>query len=124
MGTRLIPENEWRGFFDEFGRRHDGWLVTVRVMNPSIGSQVEARTLPLEGTVLGTGADAPISLHLGDQSNRHVEHEIPAPRQVWIETSEEGADEALGVLSEDGTKTIVEFRVPVLPEKVDGMTHR
>jgi hypothetical protein len=123
MGNRLIPRSEWPRFFDEFGRRHEGWLVTVRVLHPSIGSQVEARDLSLEGTVAGSVADAPISLHLGKESDRHVEHEVKDPRQVWIETSAEGAERALGVLSDDGTETIVEFRAPARPEEVDGIGH-
>ena len=122
MGSRLIPRSEWPQFFDEFGRRHEGWLVTVRVLHPSIGSQIEARDLPLEGTVASGGAHAPISLHLGKRSDIHVEHEVEDPRQVWIETSDEGADRALGVLSDDGTETIVELRAPSLVEEVNGIT--
>jgi hypothetical protein len=122
MATRSIPKKEWGRFLDEFGRRHEGWLVTVRVMHPRLGSQVEARDLPLEGAVLdGSGC---ISLHLGDTPERHVEHELFAPKQLWIETSDAGAERALEVVGGDGSKTIVEFRAPALPEEVDGMIHR
>jgi Family of unknown function (DUF5335) len=123
MHNRLVPRSEWFRFFEEFSRRHDGWLVTVRVLHPSIGSQVQARDLPLEGIVSSADAEGPISLHLGKMLSRNIEHEIPSPRQVWVEVSEREAEQALEVLSEDGTKTIVEFRVPALPEEVDGMLH-
>ena len=124
MANRQVPRSEWFRFFQEFSRRHEGWLVTVRVLNPRFGSQVEARDLPLEGIVSRADAAGPISLHIGSRPASHVEHEIGAPRQVWLEVSDEGADEALGVESDDGTKTIVEFRAPRLPEQVDGIAAR
>ena len=31
MVTREIPPGEWKDFFDEFTRRHEGWLVTVEI---------------------------------------------------------------------------------------------
>jgi len=123
MHNRLVPRTEWFRFFEEFSRRHDGWLVTVRVLHPSLGSQVEARDLPLEGIVSSADTQGPISLHLGKTPARNLEHEIASPRQVWVEVSDRDAEQALEVLSEDGTKTIVEFRVAALPEEVDGMVH-
>jgi hypothetical protein len=123
MPNRQVPRSEWSGFFQEFSRRHDGWLVTVRVLHPKIGSQVEVRDLPLEGIVSRADARGPISLHLGATAERNVEHEIPSPREVWVEISDRGAEEALEVLSDDGTKTILEFRVPALPDEVDGILH-
>jgi len=120
MRNRLVPRSEWFRFFQEFSRRYEGWLVTVRVLHPSFGSQVEARELALEGIVSAADTSGPISLHLGGAA-ANVEHEIASPRQVWVEVDEGGAEEALGVVSEDGTKTIVEFRVPALPETVDGL---
>jgi hypothetical protein len=56
-------------------------------------------------------------------TTRNIEHEIPSPHQVWVEVSEAGAEEAVGVLSEDGTKTILEFRSPALQGTVDGIVH-
>ena len=110
MKNRLVPRAEWFRFFDEVGRRHRGSLVTVRVLNPSYGSQVEARDLPLEGAVASADGSGPITLFLGGSTRRNVEHEISSPRQVWVEISDAEIEEALGVVSEDGTKTIVEFR--------------
>ena len=121
MRNRLVPRSEWFYFFEEFSRRHDGWLVTVRVLHPSVGSQVEARDIPLAGIVSSTDARGAISVHLGTTARRNVEHEIQSPKQVWVELSDGGAEEALGVVSEDGTKTILEFRARAMPEEVDGI---
>src|SRR5262245_10132066 len=109
MHNRLVPRTEWFRFFSDFSRRHEGALATVRVLHPRLGSQVEARDLPLEGVVSSARANGPISIHLGDSADRHVEHEIEGPHQIWVEVSEEGGAEALAVISEDGTRTIVEF---------------
>jgi hypothetical protein len=124
MATKSIPKADWGRFLAEFGRRHEGWLATVRVLDPRIGSQVEARDLPLEGAVLSPVDSGPISLHLGTAPDRHIEHEVPDPREVWVETSANGAERALEMVSAGGARTIVEFRVPALPEEVDGVTHR
>ena len=51
MGNRLVPRSEWYRFFQEFSRRYDGARMTVRVLHPGFGSQVEARGLPLRGIV-------------------------------------------------------------------------
>lgn len=124
MRNRLVPRSEWYGFFEEFSRRHEGWLVTVRVLDAKFGSQVEARDLPLEGIVSRADTSGPISLHLGDSTTSNLEHEIEKPKQVWVELSEAGVEEALGVVADDGKKTIVEFRAPSLPENVDGILRR
>jgi len=121
MRNRHVPRPEWRAFFDAFSHRYEGWLVTVRVLHPRFGSQIEASEIPLEGIVAADDA-AEISLHLGRAGNS-IEHDIRSPREVWVEVSPEGAEEAVSVESEDGTKTIIEFRTPALPETVDGPVH-
>jgi hypothetical protein len=112
MQNRLVPRTEWYRFFADFSRRHEGALATVRVLHPQLGSQVEARGLPLEGIVSPADARGPISILLGRTSDANLEHEIGEPRQVWVEQSGEGSEEALAVISEDGTRTIVEFAAP------------
>lgn len=66
--------------------------------------------MPLEGIVSRAEATGPISIHLGAAPPRsNLEHEIEVPKQVWVELSEQGAEEALEVESLDGTKTVIEF---------------
>jgi hypothetical protein len=111
MPNRLVPRSEWFQFFDKFSRRHRGSATTVRVLSPRIGSQVEARDMPLEGIVSREDATGAISIHLGSAPPRsNIEHEIEEPRQVWVELSDGGAEKALEVESQDGTKTMLEFR--------------
>ena len=120
LRNRLVPRSEWFHFFDEFSRRHRGWATTVHVLSPRLGSQVEARDLPLEGIVSRADGSGPISLFLGSALPRsNLEHEIEGPRQVWIELSEEGEEEAIEVESEDGTKTVLQFRAGKLRDQTD-----
>jgi hypothetical protein len=123
MHNRQVPRTEWYRFFRDFSRRHEDWLVTVRILSPGLGSQLEARNLPLEGIVADHAGHGPISIHVGRSPQRHVEHHVTDPRQVWVELSADGAEEALDIESEDGTKTILEFRSAPLPQEVDGLLH-
>jgi len=121
MRNRQVPHAEWPRFFESFTRRHRGWLATVRVIDPRLGAQVEAKGLPLEGIMVDPQSHGPISILLGSGPSANVEHPVDSPEQVWVEVTEEGAEAALEILSAGGTKTILEFRGAVLPEMVDGL---
>jgi hypothetical protein len=118
MRNRLVPRTEWDRFFDAFSRRHRGRFATVQVFGPKIGSQVEARNLPLEGIVPEPWG-GPLAIHLGAAPPQpNIEHHVADPEQVWVEMTDAGAEEALEIASEDGTKTIVQLagrsrRIPV-----------
>ena len=90
MENRLVPRAEWYRFFEDFSRRHEGTPATLRVLHPQLGSQIEARDLPLEGIVSAADTRGPISILLGRTANPNLEHEIPKPRQVWVELTEAG----------------------------------
>lgn len=121
MRNRQVPRAEWFRFFQGFSKRHEDWLVTVRVVGPDLGSQPESSGLPLEGIVADPAGRGPISIHLGRLREQHVEHEVPDPKQVWVELSDDGAEKALDIESRDGTKTILQFRSSPLPQEVDGL---
>lgn len=121
MRNRLVPHAEWFSFLRSFSRRHKDQPVTVRVMSPGLGDQVEARDLPLEGIAAGRRPTGPISISLGGSLTRHVEHDVPDPIQAWVKLSEDGTEEALDIESQDGTRTIIQFRSPEPPRPVDGL---
>ncbi len=123
MRNRLVPRTEWYRFFRDFSRRHEDWLVTVLVVSPGLGPQVESSDLPLEGIVADPAGHGPISIYVGRSPQRHVEHDVADPTQIWVGLSEDGAEKALQIESMDGTKTIVEFRSAPLPQEVDGLLH-
>jgi hypothetical protein len=122
MPTREIQRNEWVSFFDSFSNRHREWLVTVEIMDPEIGDQTEARDLPLVGITAELNERGPdqIEILVGSQTDRHVSNSVVAPRQVWLKSSDEGADEVLEIKGENET-VLIRFRSAVLPELVDGL---
>jgi hypothetical protein len=115
MRTRLVPRAEWFNFFGAFTRQHARWVTTLWLLGPHIGAQVEARDLPLEGIVADPLATS-ISIYLGGMPGKNVEHPVAAPISVWLETTDEGVEAALGINSADGTTTLLELRSNVPPE--------
>ena len=122
MPTQEIHRNEWVGFFDSFSSRHRGWLVTVEIMDPEIGDQTEARDLPLEGITAELNQRGPdqIEIMIGNQADQHVSNSVVDPRQVWLKSTDEGADEVLEIKGETET-VLIRFRSAMLPELVDGL---
>ncbi|HEV8485285.1 MAG TPA: DUF5335 family protein [Blastocatellia bacterium] len=122
MPTRKITRREWMSFFDSFSNQHRGWLVTIEIMDPEIGDQTLARDLPLEGITAELneqGADE-IEIVVGRQPGSHVSDTVVAPRNVWLKSTEEGADEALEIQGEKKT-VLIRFRSAVRLESVDGI---
>jgi hypothetical protein len=122
MPTEEIPRKEWATFFDGFSQRHQGWLVTVEVLGPDIGDQVEARELPLEGITaeLSDSGEDEVEIFVGTNPDSHVSHKITAPEHVYLKQTEQGADEALEITSKE-MAAIIRFRSAVPPELVDGL---
>ena len=121
MPTQEISRNEWAGYFEEFSRRHQGWLVTVEILGLDIGDQVQVRNLPLEGITVETNDDGDeMTIIAGSRPDARISHTIRAPLRVWVKQNEQGADEALEIESPAGA-VLVRFRSAVLPELVDGI---
>ena len=123
MQTKEIPKNEWTGFFDSFSRKHEGWLVTVEIFGSEIGAQVEQREVALEGITDEWDAveGNTIMIMTGAEPEDHMTHSITHPTAVSLEQTDEGADAALAIKSNDGTTTLLRFRSAVLPEMVDAV---
>ena len=123
MRTQEIPKNEWTGFFDSFSRKHEGWLVKLEIFGPEIGAQVEERELALEGITdeWDEREGNTIMIMTGVKPDDHITHSITHPIQISLEQTDEGADAALAIKSEDGITTLLRFRSAVLPEIVDAV---
>jgi uncharacterized protein DUF5335 len=123
MRTQEIPKKEWTEFFDNFSRKHEGWLVSLEIFGPEIGAQVEERELALEGitAALDQTEGNTIMIMTGIKPNDHITHSVTGPTSVSLEQTDEGADAALAIKSEDGLTTLLRFRSAVLPEMVDAV---
>ena len=125
--TKEIPRSEWAAFFDAFSRQHERFRVSVEVLRPDIGAQLEGSALRFEGISRDAKEDAHrFAITLGDEADRHVTHPIDTPTHVRLERSEYrgGTFETLEIETEDGTRTLVRFLVGVLPENMDGTVER
>jgi len=123
MATREIPRENWNSFFDTFSRQHEGWLATLEVLGRDFGAQEEAHELPLEGVSISSGTNEAetIAISIGKTPENHISHTVLKPTHVWIEQTQDGADAALEIESEDESKTLLRFRSSVPPELVDGV---
>lgn len=119
--TREIARNEWSEFFDGFSRRHDGWLVTIEVLDEELGDQIEAENQKLKGIVAEPRNDpTTIDIFVGESPDGGSTHIIDRPTRVRVEEVG-GAEGALEIKSEDHGTTLVRFRSAAMPETVDGV---
>ncbi len=125
MQTVEIPHAAWAHTLNEFTAIHEGWLVSLDVLAPTIGAQLEINNLPLLGvSVDRVDHDEAITISAARAAAEHITHTIRAATRVYIERREDGADVALQIESADGTKTILRFRATALPETLDGVVDR
>jgi hypothetical protein len=123
MKTRQIPKNEWPDFFESFSRQHEGWLVTLEMLGPDIGAQIEERDLAFEGIVdeSGEAQGNHIVIMMGAKPDDHITHSISEPIDVSLEQTDEGANAALAIKSAEDVTALIRFRSPMLPSTVDGI---
>jgi hypothetical protein len=122
LDSREIARGDWGSFLEVFSRQHEGWLATLEVVGPDI-AQPAAGEFPLKGVALTSvvGESEGITINLSKAPEDHVKHTIIEPTHVWLVQTQEGANAGLEIVSADGTKTLLRFRSPVLPEFVDGV---
>jgi hypothetical protein len=123
MQTREIPRNEWTEFFDSFSRKHEGWLVNLEIFGPEVGAQIQERDLTLEGITdeWDEVEGNTVTIMMGAKPDDHISHSITDPIAVSLEQTDEGADAALAIKSNDDTTALLRFRSAVLPELVDAV---
>ncbi len=121
MSRRSIDRQQWPAFVDGFSRRHDGWLISVAVESGADTRRYLARDVPLRGVVaeLNDGTDS-MMIFTGE-TTAHAACFVERPVSLAVEETEEGAEAELTITGDDGSRTIVEFRSPMLPELVDGV---
>ena len=110
---RQIRRTEWRTFFDQFSRRHDGWLVSLEC--DRVGTAF--RDLPLRGIAAD---ERTIEIFAHGPDGSHVTHVVRRPTLVVAEETSEGGDVAVTITNAEGQRTVVQFRAAVPAEMVNG----
>ena len=124
MRTVDVPRQDWRRTLDEFSTMHEGWLVSLDLLAPTLGAQPQICDLPLRGITAETDAHASaITIAAARSDGDQLTHVIQSPTHVRIERTDKGADVALEIESADGTAAILRFKTVALPETVDGRVH-
>jgi hypothetical protein len=97
-------------FLARISRLHDGALVTLRV-----GARDEVVDQPFRG-VSADGED--IVIQTGTYDDHHG-HRVPHVDSVRLEQTDEGADAAIAMTTDDGTCTEIRFRSPMRADLLD-----
>ena len=106
--TQTICRDSWSSFFDDFSREYEGWQVTLEVESPDIGSQVEARDVPLQGISADVkGDERDVAIALGTEHSSIVTHFLSRVTQVRLIQSNRGVDQAVEVEAYGGEKAIL-----------------
>lgn len=122
MKTLNIPRADWRTKLDEFSHAHEGWRVSLEVLEPDLGAQPEIDDLPLRGVTAELGKhDSTITIAAGSTGPDQITHVIHKTKDVRLEQNDSGADVALEIESSDHAKAILRFTTPALVETVDGV---
>jgi hypothetical protein len=121
MQTVVIPQADWRAKLDEFSTAHQGWRVSLQVLEPSLGAQPEIVDLPLRGVTAEVGHGDPAITIAAGSTSEQITHTIHTPTRVQLEQNDAGADMALQIESADHARAILRFRTPAPIETVDGV---
>ncbi|MFI2367628.1 DUF5335 family protein [Streptomyces sp. NPDC018833] len=114
-GTPSLDRSGWSGALDEVTAAHDRELVTIEVVDPSIGHQYEAERLPFSYLAYDPKDDVAI-VGVGGEPPRCpvvLRHMVPHPQEIDI-TTLATSQTAVRVLDPEGTATLITF-YPVEP---------
>ena len=98
MHSVEIPQKDWSAKLDQFSKDYAGWLVTLEIALPSMGTRREFRWMPLVGVTADSAAGMTISIAVAEATGEHVTHLVSSPRRVVIQKTASGDDVALEVV--------------------------
>lgn len=120
MKTKLILQSDWPTFFDRFSQHYRGSLVSLEILSPEIGAQVEEQELEFNGITeeLDEIKGNTLIVMMGTKVGNHITHNITRPMEVSLEQTDEGIDVALAIKTPDGTTALLRMTPTMLPERV------
>jgi Family of unknown function (DUF5335) len=122
MRTVNVPRREWSRTLDDFSARHEGSLVSLDVVAPTMGVQPQIRDLPLRGVTAESGPQGTaITISAAKADGEYFTHLIPSPTHVRIEQTNDGADLALTIEAEEGLAAVLRFKSGESSSSADGV---
>lgn len=111
MSLTELPRAAWTAALNDFSTTHEGWLVSLDVWTPEIGTLPEINGLPLICVAADRDQDNTISISASAE-NGHAMHTIHHPTSVTFERDRHGVVSALHVESAGGVKTTLRCQIP------------
>lgn len=115
MHTIEIRPKDWTVRLDEFSRVHEGWVVSLDILDQSLGAQPEFAQLSLLGVTAEPGGGGTIAISVAVPKGGQHTHIIHSPTRVFIQQTDTGTDAALEVEAADGAKAILRFKTAAPP---------
>lgn len=110
MKKHEIPQHQWAPFLESFSLEHAGRLVSVKSRRPDKGTILEVENRPLEALIQEPErACERIAIVFYLHSEEPRTHFVPAPREIRLRTTDEGAEEGVEIDTIDGATVIVQF---------------
>jgi hypothetical protein len=112
MIEQEIAASDRSSFLARLGALHDGALVTLRVdeRNEVVGQELRGLSTDGGDVIVSTGDGI---------RHAHHGHRVLQVRRVRLEQTDEGADAAIALTSDDGTRTEIVFRSPMRADLLD-----
>ena len=125
MQTVEVQPVRWPRTLEDFSATHEGWLVSLDILAPTLGAQHEVHDLPLLGVVAEPHSDGPvITISAAGRDGEQITHVIHAPTSVRIERTNDGVDAAMQIESAEGVTTILRLKPQARPETVGSAAKR
>ena len=104
---RIVPQSEWRGFFDRMSKALLGKWAEIDVASLDLGDQKVAEWLPLLGITYDSKDD------LVDVALDRFNHLIRRPREIGVDEISAGLS-SVAVVDEDGARQVVRLKDPLM----------
>jgi Family of unknown function (DUF5335) len=116
--TFRIPTDQLAWYFDgltkRFLRDATADAITVDLISPTVGDQVEMQGVGLKGITFDPRTNA-LEFALDDGTHRVYE-----PREVWIEEAPDDFPRSIQIVRHDGTREVAVLRRPGIEREAHG----
>jgi hypothetical protein len=120
MATEQVARLEWRQRLAAFAASHEGWLVSIDALDPTVGTEHVVEELPLIDLSMDVLV-ADVRIVVGSSTGDRRTITIRAPTAVYVDETEERAESAIAIASADGRLAVLRLARPMRPELVDGL---